>query len=217
MPFASSSGGVKSSGDIAPNSVESSDILDDEIVNADLDAAAGIVDTKLATISTAGKVSGAALTSLSSIPSGAGVIPSANIPATLTDDMLKVITVDLTVSNITTMFDTPVVLIAAPGAGKMIVVDEIVFKWAISGTNGNGGDIRVQYQGEGTNILSSVIPVSQMQAGYDWVKRENMAVRTDLTAAEAVNKSIDITNATQAMGTSGGTFKTFIKYRILTV
>jgi len=49
------------------------------ILNADL--AGSIADSKLSTISTAGKVSGAALTSLASIPSGAGVIPVANLPA----------------------------------------------------------------------------------------------------------------------------------------
>ena len=49
------------------------------IVNADISASAAIVDTKLATISTASKVSGAALTSASSIPSGAGLIPTANL------------------------------------------------------------------------------------------------------------------------------------------
>jgi hypothetical protein len=49
------------------------------IVNADINASAGIVDTKLATISTAGKVSGAALTSLANTPSEAGVIPAANL------------------------------------------------------------------------------------------------------------------------------------------
>lgn len=53
--------------------------LTDSIVNADINSAAAIADTKLATISTAGKVSGAALTSLSSTPSGAGVIPTANL------------------------------------------------------------------------------------------------------------------------------------------
>lgn len=49
------------------------------IVNADINASAAIVGTKLAQITTAGKVSGAALTSLSSIPSGAGRIPIANL------------------------------------------------------------------------------------------------------------------------------------------
>jgi len=47
--------------------------------NTNIVAAAGIVDTKLATISTAGKVLGAALNTLAGIPSGAGVIPVANL------------------------------------------------------------------------------------------------------------------------------------------
>jgi len=48
------------------------------ITNANLSASAGIVDTKLAQITTAGKVSGAALALLGSSPSGAGTIPMAN-------------------------------------------------------------------------------------------------------------------------------------------
>lgn len=53
--------------------------LTGNIVNADIKSTAAIVDTKLAQITTAGKVSGAALTSLSSTPSGAGVVPIANL------------------------------------------------------------------------------------------------------------------------------------------
>lgn len=47
--------------------------------NTNLAADAGIVDTKLGTISTAGKVEGGALTELDEIPSGAGIIPVANL------------------------------------------------------------------------------------------------------------------------------------------
>lgn len=49
------------------------------VANAHVSATAAIADTKLDTIATAGKVSGAALTSLGSIPAGAGQIPSANL------------------------------------------------------------------------------------------------------------------------------------------
>jgi hypothetical protein len=49
------------------------------IVNADIDPAAAIVDTKLAQITTLNKVSGSAIGNLASIPSGAGLIPFANI------------------------------------------------------------------------------------------------------------------------------------------
>lgn len=55
------------------------------ITNAKISTTAGIVDTKLAQITTAGKVSGAALTNLAGIPGGAGDIPLANIPTDLPD------------------------------------------------------------------------------------------------------------------------------------
>ena len=51
------------------------------IDNSNIKASAAIVDTKLAQIATVSKVSGAALTSLTSIPSGAGIIPIINIGA----------------------------------------------------------------------------------------------------------------------------------------
>jgi hypothetical protein len=49
------------------------------ITNDNISGSAAIADTKLAQITTAGKLSGAAFTSLSSIPAGAGVIPVANL------------------------------------------------------------------------------------------------------------------------------------------
>jgi hypothetical protein len=54
------------------------------IQNVNLATNAGITDSKLAQITTASKVSGAALTNLHLIPSGANVIPTANLPLTLT-------------------------------------------------------------------------------------------------------------------------------------
>lgn len=46
--------------------------------NANIKANAGIVDSKLAQITTAGKVSGASLTSLGSVPTGGGTLPAKN-------------------------------------------------------------------------------------------------------------------------------------------
>jgi hypothetical protein len=50
------------------------------IQNVNLAANAAIVDSKLAQITSASKVSGTAFTGLASIPAGAGVIPTANLP-----------------------------------------------------------------------------------------------------------------------------------------
>ena len=69
--------------EIAAGAVGSSEIDDLAIVNADISASAAIADTKLDTIATAGKVSGAAITLLTSLPAGAGVIPSANLPSSV--------------------------------------------------------------------------------------------------------------------------------------
>lgn len=49
------------------------------IVNADVNASAAIVDTKLAQITTASKVHGTSITGLPSLPSGAGIVPVANL------------------------------------------------------------------------------------------------------------------------------------------
>ena len=81
MPSAFGGGLITSADQLADNVVTSAKILDLEIVNADIAAAAAIVDTKLAQLITAAKVSGAALTLLPSIPAGAGEIPAANVPA----------------------------------------------------------------------------------------------------------------------------------------
>lgn len=48
--------------------------------NSNLSSSLVITDSKLAQIASASKVSGTALTGLASVPSGAGVIPVANIP-----------------------------------------------------------------------------------------------------------------------------------------
>ena len=49
------------------------------VADAHVSATAAIADTKLAQITTAGKVSGAALTSLASVPVGAGKLPAENV------------------------------------------------------------------------------------------------------------------------------------------
>ena len=54
------------------------------IVDADIDSAANIADTKLRQITTVNKVSGTAIGNLASIPSSAGIFPINNLPSVLT-------------------------------------------------------------------------------------------------------------------------------------
>ncbi|MDP3723090.1 MAG: hypothetical protein Q8R91_06305, partial [Candidatus Omnitrophota bacterium] len=102
----------------------------DAIANS-LDLTVLLPDSELATISTAGKVSGAALTSLGSVPSGAGILPAANIPAITKPKLSELApsaqaTPDLTV---------------AIAAGKVFVSGNTLLEAAATTANfGNGGN-----------------------------------------------------------------------------
>lgn len=120
------------------------------LVNGALDGTnlasnAAIADTQLGQITTAGKVSGAALTSLSSIPSGAGVVPIANL-ATGTPTGSKFIRDDGTLQTAggsaatqaemetatsTTVFASPGRTQYHPGVAKALCI----FNGATTGTN----------------------------------------------------------------------------------
>lgn len=85
--------------------------LTGSILNADL--AGSIADSKLSQITTASKVSGTAITGLASLPSGAGVIPSANLPSP---------TVDTNTSNVLFQYSavTSNGITLATGSGKVL-------------------------------------------------------------------------------------------------
>ena len=83
-------------------------LINGNIENANIKANAGIVDTKLATISTYGKVSGAALYNLSGIAAAAGAIPYVNLPS-LSSGCSVTCSGDVTIGNGATVlvaFDT---------------------------------------------------------------------------------------------------------------
>lgn len=103
-------------------------------------------NANLAQITTAGKVSGAALTSLSSIPSGAGVIPAANLPASATVSIfVGSFTRDMTLASGTQ---------AITGVGFQPT--GVIFFGAVNGTVsgswgfGTGGTQGVLYRDDGT-------------------------------------------------------------------
>lgn len=119
------------------------------ITNANISASATIADTKLAQISTAGKVSGAALTSLSSIPSAAGVIPAANLSSAVGVSVQTVRTQTGAVSTTTTTipFDDTIpqntegaefmTLAITPSSATNLLVITVVVHGAFSGSDGN--------------------------------------------------------------------------------
>lgn len=185
------------------------------IRDADINASAAIADTKLATISTASKVDGAALTGLANIPAGAGVLPSANSPGA-TDSQIKTDTVTLSSTDIGNLFTTPKVLVAAPGAGKILVFDSVVIFFDVGGTQYiGGGDIRIEYTGDNTNLMQVAAGAATFTGAADVIRREQGVV--DIAISAFVNTGIEMLNASAAFTLGNGTAKVFITYRIITL
>lgn len=83
IPFTFSPGGTIVSSQVNQNFSTIYSDYNGSIGNTNLSSSIVISDTKLAQIADASKVNGTALTNLAGIPSGAGVIPSANLPSTV--------------------------------------------------------------------------------------------------------------------------------------
>lgn len=126
--------------------------------------------------------------------------------------------VTLTSANILAMNATPVTILAAPGAGKVIVVDEIeFFHDYATAAYADGGDVTIEYETSGLDV--NVFDVALVTATSDdnWVIKPLTYTSTASTSSHAsltanANKALLITNATGAF--TGGNASNIIKMRI---
>lgn len=138
------------------------------ITAANISASAAILDTQLNQITTAGKVSGTALTGLASIVSGAGIIPSANLPAATPNVGMAIQVVNTETGAVSTgttqMVDDDTIpqsnegdqymsLAITPGATTNKLLIEVVF----NGASANSRNvIAALYQDATANSLAAV-------------------------------------------------------------
>lgn len=91
-----------------------------QVTNDKVSATAAIADTKLATISTASKVSGAALTLLPNVPAGAGALPVANGGTGSATQNFVDLTTGQTVAGVKTFNSAPVLSVGADANNQQI-------------------------------------------------------------------------------------------------
>ena len=127
-------------------------------------------------------------------------------------------TVNLTAANILGMNAAPVSILPAPGAGKAIVVDNILFEMTTTATAfANGGVVSFPYHGGSTNSHSGTIPAAVVTAGAGTSNTQlGPATGSNGTTIPA-NTGVDITNATAPFITGTGTAKVQIWYQIVTL
>jgi hypothetical protein len=135
--------------------------------------------------------------------------------AKMAEDLLRTVQVALSSANILAMNGAPVSLIAAPGAGKVIVVDHILLKMVTTATGyANGGAVEFRYtDGSGAKVTAD-IAAAVITAGAGTSYTAVRGVVTSLTPV--ANAAVVVTNATAAFITGTGAGVLTIKYRIVT-
>jgi hypothetical protein len=129
-------------------------------------------------------------------------------------------TVSLSAAEIIAMYTTPKVLIAAPGAGKSIIVAKVALTMTRSSTAFTGGAAAiVQYDstanGAGTQALDSTIAATVVtgSAGTTVTVR-NGAVISDLASTSIQNKGLYISNGTAGFAAGTGTASVDVWYYV---
>lgn len=181
MPLAQSGG----------NNVGSSQIIDNEIINADIDDNAGIVLTK--------------------INFGTGITSSQ-----INEAILKTAEITLSSAEILALHTTPKELVAAPGEGKIIILDKLIISFSAGGTPYANGDNTGAYYNSDTVLLSGNAIASTFFNSATNLIYFRGGLASIITAG--INKAIEFkTNTGTAFINGNGTAKIFITYRVITL
>lgn len=135
----------------------------------------------------------------------------------ITDDLIKVATVSLSSAQILSL-KTPVELIPAPGAGKIIIVDEVILSYTNGGTSYTGGNtLDFKYDGNVTSCGLSGISGSAITGASIIIRQYVYSTSTDITSAVNKNLAISVYSGGSNFATGNGTAKVTVVYRIITL
>lgn len=139
--------------------------------------------------------------------------------AKMDDTMLHYVAVPISAAEFNGMYASPKVLVAAPGANKLLVLDKVqLLQTYGSAAFASGGVTAVQYDvtanGAGV-IASTTIAAATLQGTVSAGFNMNAGVVTE-TFTTCVNKSLALSNVTGAFTTgTGGSFVAHVWYKII--
>jgi hypothetical protein len=123
--------------------------------------------------------------------------------------------VPLTAANIIAMNATPVAILAAPGSGKVLVIDTVELQMKPGGTQfTSGGVVTFVYHGGAVTPHASSIPAATINSAS---ATNNQLPPTTAVIQPPTNTGLDITNATAAFATGNGVAFVNIWYSVVTV
>lgn len=201
------------------------------IVNADVNAAAAIDFSKLAALPSADILVGSAgnvptatavtgdvtINNTGVTAIGAGKVLSAMLDPAIT----QIVTVPVTAAQLNAAYGAPFILIAAPGANKLIVVKSVAIEVNYGSAQfANGGVVALQYDNtvHGAGTLASATIAAATVTG--WAADSTLVVAGAMASAAASttsNKGIYLSNDTAAFITgTGTTLALHIQYAVIT-
>lgn len=134
-------------------------------------------------------------------------------------DLLRYARVTMTAAQWNGMYAAPFLLVAAPGANKLIVVERVVEKMTfVSAAYAAGGVVGLQY--DSTAHLAGD-PATGTEAAADFFAGASTSfmqegnLSTGAAFTTSVNKALYISNATQAFTTGDSTWIVDVWYRIV--
>ena len=180
-------------------------------------------------VATAAAMSGdATLSNTGVLTIGAGAVTGSKIAANTVDyaniapDVAATATVALTAAQVNGMYATPVQLLPAPGAGKLIIIDSILWDVAfVSAQYAAGGAIAAQYgntiHGAGP-AASATLAAATLNgvAASSFLGEAGSSTVLDVAKTASLNTAVYISNASAAFTTGDSTVNLYIRYRIVT-
>lgn len=125
-------------------------------------------------------------------------------------------TVTVTTANITGMFATPIEVIAAV-AGAVIVIDQVLWSFTAGGTQFTSGGQTKLLEGSAGFWYVRGIDESVINSASNSIHETVTTVTETLQQVRLANTGIYLTNATGAFATGNGSFKMYIRYRLVTL
>ncbi len=215
-------------GDVTIGNTGVTAITANSIINTDVNSAAAIDFSKLATLASTNILVGSAGGVATSVAmTGDVTIGNTGVTAIgankVLSSMLGVNTlqyqqVAVTAAEFNGMYAAPKLLLANPGANKMIVVDKIdLLMTYVSANYANGGVVAAQYDStaHGAGVLATTtLSAATFQAAVSTGFMFNTGV-VPQTFSTCVNKGLYLSNISGAFDTGDSTFIAHVWYKII--
>lgn len=230
--------GAITTADLANNAVTAAKIANATITTTQISNTAGITGAQLANNTvTATQIANGTITT-TQISGTAGITGSQIAATTITGSnlaantlgsgqidptVIQYVRVPMTAAQWNGMYAAPMQLIAAPGAGKAIIVHRVDLSMTfVSAQYAAGGAVICQYDstinGGGTNACGTSTIAAATVNGYAASSAVGLAGLLPSSAATAIaNKGLYLSNQTGAFTTGDSTWNIFVWYSVVTL